>query len=94
MRELQYLSLNLTVDDDGAELLGQLGQLRHLSLSGRQAMSTQGYRHLARLTELESLHLGSCGLTDEQLAFVADLTGLQSLRIPGNPITSAGSNTC
>jgi len=90
MSELRILSLNVAVDDDGAELLGRIGPLQHLSLSGRQDMSLTGYRHLARLKELESLELGGCGLSDEQLAFVADLTGLQSLRIPGNSITSAG----
>ncbi|MCL4202222.1 MAG: hypothetical protein KJ000_06990 [Pirellulaceae bacterium] len=90
MSELRILSLKVAVDDDGAELLGQIGHLQHLSLSGRQAMSPTGYRHLARLTDLESLTLRSCGLSDEQLVFVADLTGLQSLDIEGNSITNAG----
>jgi hypothetical protein len=90
MKDLQTLSLDLAVDDDGAELLGRMDQLRHLSLSGRQAMSLTGYQHLARLTKLESLELRRCALTNGQLAFVADLTGLQSLKIPGNLITDAG----
>jgi Leucine-rich repeat (LRR) protein len=87
---LGSLELNLTVDDEGAKLLGRLTQLRQLSLSGRQAISPQGYRHLARLTGLVELRMRSCGLTDEHLAFLAHLTGLEVLEIPGNRITRAG----
>jgi Leucine-rich repeat (LRR) protein len=90
MAALRSLELNLTVDDAGAELLGRLTQLRQLSLSGRQTISPQGYRHLARLTGLVELRMRSCGLTDEHLAFLAHMTGLEVLEIPGNRITSAG----
>jgi hypothetical protein len=32
----------------------------------------------------------SCGLTDDHLAFLAEMPQLQVLEIPGNRITSAG----
>jgi hypothetical protein len=90
LTNLRSFSLNVTMDDQGAELLGQLGQLQHLSLRGRQTMSQQGYHQLSRLRDLVSLELRSCGLTDEQLAFVADLPRLEVLQISGNPLTNVG----
>ncbi|MCH5378068.1 MAG: hypothetical protein JJ992_29270, partial [Planctomycetes bacterium] len=89
---LQSLEANLSLDDDSAELLGRLSQLRQLRLGGRQNLSPQGYRELARLTRLKELRMGSCGLVDEHLAFLSEMEGLEVLEIPGNRITSKGIN--
>lgn len=87
---LQSVELNLTLDDKGAEVLGRLRQLRQLTLSGRQAISPAGFQHLAGLSELSQLTMRSCGLSDEHLAAVGQLRGLEVLVLSGNHITAAG----
>jgi len=87
---LQSLEANVTLNDSGASVLGRLSQLRRLSIDGRQAISPAGYRHLAGLQGLVELRLASCALTDGDLAFLSEMSGLEVLELPGNPITSAG----
>lgn len=87
---LQTLEINVTLNDRGASVLGCLGQLRRLSLSARQAISPAGYRRLAGLKKLVELRLASCALTDDDLAFLAEMPNLEVLELPGNPITSTG----
>ena len=87
---LRSLEVNVNCDDDAAELLGRLTQLRELSLAGRQSISPVGYRHLARLTGLKVLQMRSCGLTDAHLAFLSEMEDLEILEIPGNRVASAG----
>jgi hypothetical protein len=90
LSRLRTLELNSPLDDQDAAMLGRLRQLHRLDLAGRVHVSPDGLMRLVRLDALEHLTMRSCGLTDDHLAFLAEMPQLQVLEIPGNRITRAG----
>ncbi len=82
--------------------LAKIPNLETLSIAGGH-FTPQGYLHLARLRKLKSLHLvsilnstsqpralGAVDVTDEDLARIATLVGLEELRLRTPLITDAG----
>jgi Leucine-rich repeat (LRR) protein len=90
LANLRSLELIMSLDDADAAMLGRLRQLHRLELAGRVHLSPEGFMQLARMENLKQLVLRSCGLTDEHLAFLAEMPQLEILEIPGNRITGAG----
>jgi hypothetical protein len=76
-------------DDATIALIGQLGRLDSLRLTGT-AVTDAGLAHLKDLTGLRDLQLGSTQITDAGLAHLEGLIELRSLLLFGTTITDAG----
>lgn len=61
-----------------------------LNLSGSQALTDDGVRHLARLPNLRHLDLGGTAVTDRSLAMLADLPNLETISLEMTRVTDAG----
>ncbi len=70
-------------------LVGQLGRLDHLRLTGT-AVTDAGLVHLKGLSGLRGLQLGNTQITDAGLAHLKGLTELHELLLFNTPVTDAG----
>ena len=87
------------MNDEVLSYLGQLYNLRDLHITrpyyndpkmNKTYYTDRGLAKLSGLKELESLHIGSIGVTDDGISHIAGLTNLRDLHITGCPITDAG----
>ena len=84
------------MNDEVLSYLGQLYNLRDLHITrpiskmNKTYYTDRGLAKLSGLKELESLHIGSIGVTDDGISHLAGLTNLRDLHISGCPITDAG----
>jgi len=87
------------MNDEVLSYLGQLPNLRVLHITrphyndpkrNKTYYTDRGLAKLSGLKELESLHIGSIGVTDDGISHLAGLTNLRDLHISGCPITDAG----
>jgi hypothetical protein len=62
-----------------------------LNLSGSQALTDDGLRHLARLPCLKHLDVSGTTITDRGLAVLRDLPALETLSLAGTRITDEGA---
>lgn len=81
-----------SLDDSRAELLAELGQIRHLNVSAN-SLSNEGLRHLSRLKDLKWLAAWRLpGISDSGLEYIGQLTELQGVHLQENPqITDRGA---
>ncbi len=70
-----------TLDD-----LFEMANLKHVNLSGETAISS--YESLRRLTQLQSLTLDNCNLSDAQLPQIANIIWLSKLSVQNNALTT------
>ena len=63
------------------ERLSRIDHLTALDLSGSQALTDDGVRHLARLPGLRHLNLSGCAVTDAGLAVLRRLPSLESVSV-------------
>jgi hypothetical protein len=61
-----------------------------LGLGGSKALTDEGVRHLARLSQLKHLDLSGTGITDRGLRVLRDLPALESLSLAGTQVTDDG----
>ena len=85
MSRLQVLVLpGATITPAGMKTLARLERLQTLVLTGAPAITGAGFVHFKENANLQVLHLSYCtGLTDEGLAQVAGLPGLEELYLAG-----------
>lgn len=85
MSRLKVLVLpGATITPAGMKTLASLERLQTLVLTGAPHITGTGFAHLEENASLQNLHLGYCtGLTDEGLAQVARLSGLEELFLEG-----------
>ncbi len=76
--------------DEMAARLARYDHITALHLGGTKALTEQGFRHLARLTQLRELDLGGSGIGDRHLEFLAELPHLEVLNLSGTGVTDAG----
>ena len=76
-------------NDATLALVGQLGRLDHLRLTGT-AVTDAGLVHLKGLSGLRGLQLGNTQITDAGLAHLKGLTELHELLLFNTPVTDAG----
>ncbi len=77
------------VDDQQAELICQLSNLRSLALAANP-ITDSGVRGIASLSRLENLDLANTRITDEALKVIAKLPRLQNLTIPYTHVSDEG----
>ena len=77
------------VTDEGVAAIKDWKSLRHLNLHGTKAGDT-ALDHIAGLTLLESLDVGSTLMTDVGLERLTSLTNLRALTMGGNELGDAG----
>jgi hypothetical protein len=75
LREL----MPMDVRDEGFRHVGQCRHLQHLWCMYCRDTTDAATRHIAGLTALESYYAGKTQITDESLAILSELTGLQRL---------------
>jgi hypothetical protein len=88
LEELQVRGPRPT-DDDLAALRG-LHKLRRLHIDGPNFITGVGLVHLKALTNLQTLGLRNCDITDSSLVHLKALTGLQILGLTNCKVTDAG----
>ena len=88
---LQYLQLvRTTVTSAGVKHLGDLSQLRGLDLLVAASVDNDGLRHLANLTNLETLQLLDTSVSDDGLVHLRGLTHLRALVLSGTNVSDSG----
>ena len=86
---LEYLGIECPCDDADAKVIGSLPNLKWLSLKGPQSLTPGGFACIGQLRDLTTLDLSGSGLTDADSEFLTQLSNLELLELPGNPISSA-----
>jgi Leucine-rich repeat (LRR) protein len=81
------------VSDRGLKVLGQVVSLELLDLADCQSVTDQGVAHLASLTRLKNLALGSRAITDEGLSSISSLQNLGALSLQNCAIQGPGLST-
>lgn len=91
-KSLESLKLPARIGDKGLAYVGELENLRSLSLwmLGTSPVTDAGLRHLAGLRLLEELRLPGEGATDEGMTHIARLVNLKTLALERCPITNTG----
>ena len=75
------------------EMLERISHLEHvvsLNLSNSKALTDNGIRHLARMTQLRELDLSQTGVTDAGIAILQHLSNLESLSLVFTRVTDKG----
>ena len=85
MSKLQVLVLpGTTITGFSMRMLARLEELHTLVLTGAPSITGDGFAHFRNNVNLRVLHLGYClGLTDDGMAHVAKLPGLEELYLEG-----------
>ena len=78
------------LDDAGLAVLGQMRQMRVLSLDGSIGITDRGVGNLAGLQALRTLSIGPADIGDAGAAAVAHLAVLETLWLGANQLTSTG----
>jgi Leucine-rich repeat (LRR) protein len=89
IKSLEYLDLpQLCITDNGLAHLSGLSNLKHLSVGASTAspITDAGLMHLKGLKLLEELHIAGQGITDEGMAYIAELANLKDLLLMTGPL--------
>jgi len=89
IKSLEYLDLpQLCITDNGLAHLSGLSNLKHLNVGASTAspITDVGLSHLKGLKLLEELHIAGQGITDEGMAYIAELTNLKDLLLMTGPL--------
>jgi Leucine-rich repeat (LRR) protein len=78
----------VSMPPDHFEPLGQLAQLEHLDLISCRFDEPGQIRHLASLSQLESLDLSGTNVDDGSLRHLIDLPNLNELDLGGTDVTN------
>lgn len=87
---LERLGVVQPVTDRHLRQISELTQLRTLWLADAREITTDGLRHLGKLSDLRVLHVFRSGLTNESLHDVAQLPQLVHLRVTSQRFTDGG----
>lgn len=100
MHSLEYLDLRgIRLTDESLAFLSEFPNLRRLMISqpysvnprpNRKGYTDKGLEHLAKLSSLRALNVGSWRVTDAGVSHIAKLTPLKYLSFSGSPITNEG----
>lgn len=101
IESLEYLDLpDKGISDKGLAYLGELKNLRHLRIArahyvnpnmDKDYYTDRGVAELAKLQSLEELTIGSIGITDAGLDYIAKLTNIKNLWLFGcSNVTNKG----
>lgn len=83
------LNLNGSIDDASLKVLGNIPHLREINLTST-AISDDGLRHLAPLTELESLILISTRVRGTSFQYLENLKSLRELTLTSSEFSDEG----
>ena len=70
--------------DEDLACLGKLTRLKVLGISPHKGITDKGLQHLAGLTNIWMLSVGSDKVTDDGLAYLANMKGLTNITLSGN----------
>ena len=89
LKRLRYLDLsgNAVVNDEWGRYVGQLISLESLTLKNTNVTS-KTLEHLSRLTNLRTLDLSSCHISDSGVRHLAELRQLEGLELKDTAVTS------
>lgn len=92
--EVEGLTLQSRISDEGLRHVAGLKNLRRLDLGGdlggKERLNGSGLADLKELTNLEEIDLGKTGVTDAALGHLQGLANLRSLNLGQTGITDAG----
>lgn len=89
LSDLEFLSLNERITDDGLWHVGQMRELRTLWI-GWTEITDEGISHVCSLPHLEELWLQNTRITDAALEKICNLDNLESLVLDGTEISDDG----
>ncbi len=88
--ELSKVDLSfLQINGAGIEGLQSLSNLRELTLISVTMGNSAGWRHLGKLSQIETLNLTSTNITDADVPNLVSMTGLKDLNISNTALTDA-----
>lgn len=76
--------------DANLKYVGRLTSLEHLLIWDAGHVSDEGVGYLARLKNLESIHISNSRITDRNLSTLSRLPRLEMMSLQGNSFTDAG----
>jgi hypothetical protein len=88
--EIPGLNAEGEMTDALLERVSRLDHLTSLDLGGSKRLTTAGFRHLERMTQLRELELSGTSFGDRDLAVVRQLPHLETIRLNGTQVTDAG----
>lgn len=79
LKSLTFFGTGIT--DDNLAHVADLKKLDHLTICGYNNVSSEGLVHISKLTTLEHLDLSAVSISEKDLKYLEELTGLKTLII-------------